>query len=121
MKKPTSSQKKRLPSLSSSKTCPIAFIPIPKAGRTNFDQLMMPLVKNKLHRRYIGNRHYTWWELTNFQKVDVLPLFRNPVSRSISHFYFGKRQLDELMPKYNWPNNWRIHNKDITTYLNDCH
>ena len=81
---------------------------------------MTPLVRNKLHRRYIGNKHYTWWELTKFPYTDVFALFRHPVSRAISHCYLGKRQLDEILPKQTWPRNWKIYNQDISTYLNDA-
>jgi hypothetical protein len=94
---------------------PIYFVHIGKAGGTSIDTLMYNLKnRSKLHnKQLIGKAHYDWShiELKEQRRLnermklnnnateevldvpstaDVMTILRNPVSRSVSQFYFSK-------------------------------
>ena len=56
----------------------------------SFDATMPEICKN-IGARYIGRRHFDWSYIYTVQKSDVLALLREPVSRAVSHFYFGRK------------------------------
>ena len=70
---------------------PFVFLHIGKNGGTSFDQVMRPII-SKLGGRYIGNKHFDWSYIDTLKNPDVAVLLRDPVSRSVSHFYFSRKK-----------------------------
>ena len=66
----------------------LVFLHIGKAGGTSFDKMMQDEFSKDT---YIGGKHFDWsWIDSKYPNEHVLALFRDPVSRAISHFYYMK-------------------------------
>lgn len=62
---------------------------IGKNGGTSIDT-----IGNKLSDRFIGGKHFDWSFIQGtigMENADVILMLREPVSRSLSHFYFTKQ------------------------------
>ena len=47
--------------------------------------------QSDLSKPYIGRQHFDWsWIEEKYPEADVVTMFRNPVSRAVSHFYFSR-------------------------------
>jgi len=78
-----------------SKDTPIVFLHIGKSGGTSFDSVIPPilggLAKRGIPNIYVGRMHFDWsWIQERYPNGNVATIFRAPVSRMVSHFYFAR-------------------------------
>ncbi|CBY42038.1 unnamed protein product [Oikopleura dioica] len=87
----------------------LVFIHIGKAGGTSFGTMMS---KELGKIDFVGARHFDWTYVEEvFPADEVLTLFREPVSRTISHFNF--------MKKLSWTKGMKIKEQSLDEFLDD--
>lgn len=92
------------------KSYPIAFLHIGKSGGTSFDELMNAN-KKKINFEYIGNTFFDLSDMDKLSKVNLVTVLRNPIERSVSNFWYGK--------KLNWTYKASFRSQNLTQFLND--
>ena len=53
--------------------------------RTNFS---MPII-SRMHGQFADARHFDWTNLPAVSEADILIMFRHPVERAVSKYYFS--------------------------------
>lgn len=91
-------------------TRPVVFLHIGKSGGTSFDGVVGPII-HSLRGRYVGNRHFDWSFIQKIPDADVVVMLRNPVARTISHFYFSKTK--------SWAIDKQLSKLSLEKYLHD--